>query len=191
MSEHAFWINHANDQTSASDGISRYGSYIRDRASQIADMWGEDLRAEFTAFAWRTGTGPVMAPPYVISHGRIISAQVERNGWDGSLTAKVELATSWPSALRSERDWRVGGMYWRSWETEFGRFVGPYEEQTTKAPYLLSTALMLFPVPVDRLPASPVDPYEDAVSLAKQAVQVLVQELNLIVDPVLAQLDNS
>lgn len=162
MTDHAFWIAHEDDRTSASDGVSRYGAYVRDRASHVAEMWGEDLRAEFAAFAWRIGTGPVMAPGYVRYLRRVISAQVERNDWDGSLTANVELATGWPAALRNEHSWRVGGMYWRDWQQDHGRYVGPYGEQLTKAPFLLCTSRMLFPVPMDRLPSPPAGPYDDA-----------------------------
>src|SRR5215469_18526947 len=79
----AFWIDHEYDQANSSDGISRYGAYIRQRIStSFAECWngtsGDSGRERFAAAAWRTATSPVMVPGYVRRHPRLTGAQVER-----------------------------------------------------------------------------------------------------------------
>ena len=95
----AFRIESDYDREYASDGISRYGSYLRDAAFE---PWTDDDRAvEWAEFAWRRATGPVMSPGYVRCHPRVRQARLQRSGWDGSLIASVRLACSWPDQLRA------------------------------------------------------------------------------------------
>ncbi|MCP9954691.1 hypothetical protein [Actinomadura madurae] len=97
-----FRIDAEYDREYASDGVSRYGAYVRDRLnSSFAECWdgtwGEPSSrlAAFAAAAWRTATGPVMAPGYVRYHSRVLGARVERSQWDGSLIAAVSLVAPW------------------------------------------------------------------------------------------------
>ena len=69
MNSDLFWIEHKHDGMAASDGVSRYGVYVRQRIhGGFAECWDgtfEDRLAErFAALAWHTATSPVMAPPY-------------------------------------------------------------------------------------------------------------------------------
>jgi hypothetical protein len=195
MSE-AFWIDRDYDAAQASDGVSRYGAYVRQHAAEFAEAWGEsDAVSRFAESAWRAGTGPVMAPGYVRCHPRIKRARVQRSHWDGSLAAAVELVGLWSAALDSSRSWQ-GDRYWRDWPTEHQHwnnrdvFLEPSEEDITKAPYLLTTHDLRFAVPTGALPAPPAGPYDDLVDLARATVETLVAELNRIVAPVIAALEN-
>jgi hypothetical protein len=100
----AFWVDHDHDRGHASDGISRYGAYLRDATFE---PWTDhDQAVEWAAFAWRRATGPVMSPSYVRYHPRVRGAQLERSGWDGNLAAAVTLISSWRRS--SSRRWRAG-----------------------------------------------------------------------------------
>jgi len=55
-----FWVDRDYDCAHASDGISRYGAYLRDATFE---PWTDhDQAVEWAAFAWRRATGPVMSP---------------------------------------------------------------------------------------------------------------------------------
>lgn len=174
--------------------MSRYGAYVRQRAEQFAETWGDTEPAGFASTAWRVATGPIMSPAYVRYHSRVLSAAVDRNGWDGSLTATVQLVTPWPRPLAASRDWRRD-IRWRDWIVEPGWegdvYVGPSERDVTQNPYLIASAALVFAVPTGRLPAPPPGPYDDMEDTARRAVAGLVAELNHIVGPAIDTLDNS
>jgi hypothetical protein len=127
----AFWVDRDYDRAHASDGISRYGAYLRDATFE---PWTDhDQAVEWAAFAWRRATGPVMSPGYVRYHPRVLAAQLERSGWDGSLTAGVNLVSPWPEQLTRTlaRGVRLGDRdaYWQDWPTEYrgGDAISHYE----------------------------------------------------------------
>src|SRR5262249_62086415 len=92
----AFWVDRDYDRSHASDGISRYGAYLRDAAFE---PWTDhDQAVEWAAFAWERATGPVMSPGYVRYYPRVLGARLERRGWGGRLAAAV--------AFGSARPWR-------------------------------------------------------------------------------------
>ena len=107
----AFWVDRDYDRAHASDGISRYGAYLRDATFE---PWTDhDQAVEWAVFAWRRATGPVMSPGYVRYHPRVLAARLERSGWDGSLVAGVSLVSSWPEQLKTPlasgaEAWRPG-----------------------------------------------------------------------------------
>jgi hypothetical protein len=211
MSLTAFRVDGDYDQDSASDGVSRYGAYVRARLDwfQNAGCWEwDDSAPRLAAVAWRIATGPVMAPGYVRCHPKIRKAEVERSEWDGSLLACVDLITPWPHALERSREWR-GGKWWRDWpaETLIGHdaYYWPSGEDLAKNPYLLASASLRFAVPSGQLPRPPAGPAfaepgappparEDMRALAETAqrsVEVLAGELNRVIAPVLAALERS
>ncbi|MFC4051181.1 hypothetical protein ACFOY4_15930 [Actinomadura syzygii] len=193
-----FWVDGDYDRDYASDGVSRYGAYVRDRLdTTFAECWDDGdspafRLAEFAAAAWRTATGPVMAPGYIRCHSRVLGAQVERSTWDGSLIASVSLVAPWPAELARSAGWRRG-LSWRDWPTELRGeghdFVHPSERDVTESPFLQASLALTFPVPLDRMPSAPAGPRRDVVGRARQTVQVLAAELNYIVRPVLDVLD--
>src|SRR6266498_6098900 len=67
----AFWVDRDYDRENASDGLSRYGAYLRDASFE---PWTDhDQAVEWAVFAWRRATGPVMSPGYVRYHPRVVA----------------------------------------------------------------------------------------------------------------------
>lgn len=160
-----FRVDTEYDRECASDGVSRFGSYVRIRLNTaFAECWEDpedDLslrRASFAAAAWRTATGPVKAPGYVRYKSRVLPAQVERSQWDGSLIAAGYPMAPRPAALACSFDWQ-GGRRWRDWPTEpRGEgydFVDPTERDVSESPFLQVGLQLPFPVPAGRLPTPP------------------------------------
>jgi hypothetical protein len=187
----AFWVDRGYDRERASDGISRYGAYLRDAAFE---PWTDhDQVVEWAVFAWRRATSPVMSPGYVCYHPRVLSAQLERRSWDGNLAAGVTLVSSWPEQLKSAlvRSVRLGDKesYWQDWPTEHRcgdiHYYEPSEAHVAARPYLLTTVSLQFTVPSTALPEPPVTSAA-RLSAGQRAVAVIVAELNGVVSPVLA-----
>lgn len=197
----AFWIDYDYDASHASDGISRYGAYVRNAtAALFAECWDGTLdspahrAARFAAAAWYVGTGPVMAPPYICMHPRVLSARAEVNNWDGSVFGSVELATGWPAPLAASRDWR-GGQWWQTWPVaEFGGtgfYREPGEEELTRGPWLLASARLLFSLPALDLPGAPDSPADALEGKARTAAEALVAAMNAVVAPALDALERA
>jgi hypothetical protein len=188
----AFWVDQDYDRAHASDGISRYGAYLRDVAFE---PWTDhDQAVEWAAFAWRCATGPVESPGYVRYHSRVLAARLERSGWDGSLTAGVTLISPWPEQLTRARvrGVRLGNRdaYWQDWPTEYRgadavSYYEPSEADVATRPYALATICLQFTVPSAAVPEPPATP-DALLDAGQQAVAVVVAELNPIVAPVLA-----
>jgi hypothetical protein len=188
----AFWIERAYDREHASDGISRYGAYLRD---VIFEPWTDhDQAVEWAVFAWQRATGPVMSPGYVRYHPRVLSAQLERSAWDGSLLAGVTLVFSWPEQFTTAPARRVKlgdkDAYWQDWPTESRGgeatcYYEPSEADLAARPYLLTTLSLQFTVPPAAFPQPPATPTA-RLSAGQHAVATVVAELNGIVGPVLA-----
>src|SRR5512135_182732 len=160
----AFWVDRDHDRKYASDGISRYGAYLRDAAFE---PWTDnDQAVEWAVFAWRRATGPVMSPGYVRYHPRVLAAGLERSGWDGGLVAGVSLVSSWPEQLKTAlaRGLRLGDRdtYWQDWPAEcLGGTISyfePGEAEIAARPYLLLTISLQFTVRSAALPEPPATP---------------------------------
>jgi hypothetical protein len=187
----AFWVDRGYDRERASDGISRYGAYLRDAAFE---PWTDhDQAVEWAVFAWRRATGPVMSPGYVCYHPRVLSAHLERSSWDGGLAAGITLVSSWPEQLKSAlvRSVRLGDKesYWHDWPTEHRcgdiYYYEPSEAHVAARPHLLTTVSLHFTVPSTALPEPPVT-CAARLSAGQRAIAVTVAELNRVVSPVLA-----
>ena len=188
----AFWVDRDYDREYASDGISRYGAYLRDAAFE---PWTDhDQAVEWAVFAWRRATGPVMSPGYVRYHPRVLAARLERSGWDGSLVAGRGTGFDLAGAAHggSGQGMRLGGRdaYWQDWPTEYRggetiSYYEPSEADVAARPYLLATVSLQFTVPSAALPEPPATPAA-LLSAGQQAVAVVVAELNRIVGPVLS-----
>lgn len=195
----AFWIDDEYDREKASDGVSRFGAYVR-QSTSLPECWDgtwddlEGRRARFAAATWETATSPVMSPGYVRKHPRVLSERVQVSGWDLSLAGVVELVTPWPQPLARSRDWQ-GGMWWRNWrvETFGGRefYREPGEDEMVSGRYLMASARLVFPLPVDALPAAPSGPRDNVVGAAREAVLALVAAMNAVVTPVIGALERS
>src|SRR5690348_9987576 len=186
----AFWVDREYDRSHASDGISRYGAYLRDAAFE---PWTDhDQAVEWAVFAWERATGPVMSPGYIRYHPRVLGARLERSGWDGSLVAGVTLVSAWPEQITRAlaRAVRLGDReaYWQDWPAEYrgggtACYYEPSEADIAARPYLLTTVSVQFAVRPAALPDPPAA--ADRLEAERQAVDVVLAELNRVVGPVL------
>jgi len=178
------WIDHDHDRANASDGVSRYGAYLRDHAD-LFDPWGEAPDGvtrhpvEFAIAAFKVATGPIMSPGYVRFHGRVQGHDALRSNYGGRLLLSVALAVPSPVRLRWD---------WRGWERDFhDRYLEPDDCR----PVGLARLELRWPVPTDRLPTPgrPRRPGVPNLADAAGAVAVLVEQVNATVGPVLADLE--
>ncbi|MEV4020205.1 hypothetical protein AB0J35_57985 [Nonomuraea angiospora] len=177
----AFWIDKGNDRDFASDGVSRYGAYLRQHRAEFAEAIGESDRAEFAALAWRVATGPIMAPGYVRQAERVRSARLSRNYEDGGLYATVELVGITPRRMD------YGSPMWREWPRANGHYYEPEGSDLVGARFLLTTTTAVFPLPTAQLPiCSGLGTLEAA---ARRAVHFLVPLMNDTVTPLIRHLD--
>lgn len=173
-----FWTDDAYDQDRASDGVSRYGVYLQQRADMFDD---DDGPIGFAVSAWQVATVPIMSPGYVCRQPRIMSASA---GWhQAGMLATVQLVVSRPGALRF-----VPG--WRGWDVEDRFFYEPDSEALVKMPAMLPTVTLLVVVPAERLhvPSGPPTGEVD-VADAKAAVKAVAVVLNQHLAPVLDALE--
>ena len=203
MTDPLFRIDGESDRESASDGVSRYGGYVRQRThGGFAECWDgtyETLLAErFAVLAWDTATGPVMSPPYADWRSPVMSARLGID-WDSGLPgliATVEIAAPWPGGLREARG-RVGDQSWSSWKRD-SSWAGPeylrapYEDEVARGDcYALTTVRLVFRVRVILLPPAPGASRRpgELEETARQAVAAITAELNAVTGPVVAALE--
>jgi hypothetical protein len=188
----AFRIDAEYDREHSDDGISRYAGYVRRAVFQPFDDPG--TAAELAAFAWRQATGPVMAPGYVRRHPRILSSQVIRSDWDGSLIAAVDILTSAPD-IPMLGGAGPDGQRWSDWPSESlfasdqEAFYEPGGEDLARSRYMLASVSLRFTVP----PGALLTPHLDGADAetCRLTIGVLVRELNAIVGPVLRRIEGS
>jgi hypothetical protein len=178
------WIDRDYDRDRASDGVSRYGAYLRDHAHRF-DPWqdapdgvtGDPV--QFATAAFKVAIGPIMSPGYVRWHGGVCGYDAGRSEDDGRLVLSVTLAVPSPVRLL----WS-----WRGWERDFhDRYLAPDDRR----PVGLVRLELRWPVGTDQLPAPsrPRRPGVPNLGDATRAVAVLVDQVNATCGPVLAELE--
>lgn len=185
-----FWID-GHDRDAASDGESRYGSYVQQE--RFEPETGDCQAAELAEFAWRRGTSPVMAPGYVLMHPRVRHARLWHS--DGSLAAAVDLVIPQPKQLRNlpSGDDR---NFWRDWQhSRYGgteAYYEPGDEDLAGSQYLLCTASLRFTVPSAYLISPPPSPSGRLLTDAcKRSVAAMVTTLNQITSPILNRIEET
>jgi hypothetical protein len=182
------WIDFDWDRSNASDGISRYGAYLRGHAEEFEPWYGEETPdgitrepGEFATAAFRVATGPIMSPGYVRWHPRLLDYQVSRgdNPEPGRLVCSVTLATALPMWL---------GSPWRSWTSYLGRDWCEPDQDRHAA---LASLVLRWPLPVAGLPqpSTPTRPGVPDLHDARASVRALVEAINATAGPVLAKLE--
>ena len=192
----AFWVDRDYDREHADTGSgSRYAHYVHQHPP-FKPWTDNDQDVELAVFAWERATGPIMAPGYVRRHPRILAARLERNDWNGSLAATVDLITGWPAELRQQWPAHPGTQGWLSWPTEnlFAsasiRYLDPSGEDLTKAPYMLPSVSLRFAVTLTAdLPVQ--EEYPRLEYACEQAITLVVAALNRVVNPVIEALESS
>ena len=95
-----FWFDWDYDADRADTGTrSRYGNYLYQRTKSFEDIWTDDKSIEFAATAWRIATSPILVPPLICGHPRVISVSLQRSEWDGEMIADVRLISPRPQPL--------------------------------------------------------------------------------------------
>ena len=186
----AAWLDLGYDREYASDGVSRYGAYLRDRAS----WWDDDDPGSDSVYAagrsaarcWEIANGPIMAPGLVVLHPRILTATAGVDDYDGrQLVLTVRLVAGLPDGLR-----RLLSL-WRSWRyQQHGlsepAWVEPHDRSGRPVRMALPTLTLSWPVPAAGLPL-PGGGLPD-VRAAIDAVSAVAEVLNGELRPVLAHL---
>lgn len=172
------WIDHEHDRTSASDGVSRYGAYLRQRAAWFRDL---DTAAQFAATAWCVATSPVMTPGLVRMRSDLTGVTL---GFDeageGILRATVRVPLT-RHRLRgtNERlgypvaDWHIE----HSWDPDGPRYEEPRASRNHAA--VLVTAAVIIPLNTAHLPHIDIehcDPIDHTA--ATRAVLELAAQIN-------------
>jgi hypothetical protein len=181
------WVDHDWDRACASDGISRYGAYLRGHAEAFEPWQGEEALdgitrdpGEFAAAAFRVATGPVMSPGYVRWHPRVQDYTVG-HGQDpepGRLVCSVTLATCLPRWL---------GAPWRGWTERFG---DPWCDPDDDRHAALASLALRWPLATSALPrpGTPAVSGQPNLRDATASVAALVAAINATAGPVLAEL---
>ena len=183
----AFTIDDGYDRDHASDGVSRYGTYLSISAGWFTDDGADRAPyttdpVDFAAAAWAIGSSPNMTPGFVRPHWLISGATVRRSCEDGSLLADVSVVSqATPPALRKVRGW--GG-----WLYERGRMYEPDAEQVAARPRMLTSVRLVFSVPASSLYVPQDAPERLTVRDAAASVRRAAELLGGQVAPVLAEL---
>jgi hypothetical protein len=188
MTDVAYRLNHDHDTDRASDGISRYGSYLRLNIDKFAFAFEYANAADFAAVAFEIATGPIMSPAYAVAHRRIITAHL--SPYSEHLIARVELADGRPAALRAP-DFR-GESRWYGWPTSADAFGArsylPESDDIVERSYLLTSTTAHFTLTTGQLPL-PAGPDDEIELHAMHAMEIVVDALNDVLNPILAALD--
>lgn len=181
----AVWVD---DRERVHSAAGRLAELMREHVDDFDGVWGDIAPVAFACTVWRLVIPPVTDPGFVRWHRRVLSVRCERNTWDGSLKAHVEIASPLPTALSTSKTWwRDRG--WRPWPEILGQFVEPAEADLTKIPFIRPVLLVDAPLPLDDLPPTPDGPDQRFEETAQRALLVMVRELNRLVGPVIARLD--
>ncbi len=186
MAENVFELQDAYDLEFASDRRSRFGAYLAQDSRRFRSWEGAltSSAVEFAAVAFGIATVPVMSPPYVSTHPRVVYAAA-RWDEDGHCGLVLELAAPMAATLAARLPPQVSG--WGR-DCESGRFFPP-EDNDQLAVYTRVTVRV--PFPIGALP----DPvYTDTgtadVATTKRALRALVDHANSLLAPVIATLDS-
>lgn len=185
-----FVFNDRQDRDRASDGVSRYGVYLRRYPKLFASL-DEDGTvtsdpALFAAAAWQVATSPIMAPPYLgWTAERLQSVALTHSEVDSALIARVLFAVPRPSALASVAgfgDWDRGDRCNRGYHI-------PDHDRLSRRPAMLTTTLLVFHIPAAELHTPADAPERLTVADAKASVKRLAKLLDTRCAPVLVALD--
>ncbi|GGV39556.1 hypothetical protein GCM10010495_66150 [Kitasatospora herbaricolor] len=171
-------IDDAYDKANASDGSSRFGSYLAVNAGRLHDAGAPLGPVDFAQAVWRIATSPVMSPGYVRIRPDLAALALVTTGEDYDRIAlridvplHHDVLTHRPAA-RSE-DWQHD-----PWHISTDRWLRHVEPGLDR-PALLLTATLFVPVPEHVLTAPSVARPGPAMTReAKQTVRNLVEHAN-------------
>jgi hypothetical protein len=172
-------VDDTDDRERASDGRSRFGAYLRQRAHRLHTE-GEPLNAyDFAAVVWRIACPPVMAPGYVRLRGdvhEVVPVWGENRDGDQRLAFEVRV----PLAHQAPAGWDGWHRTRRERDSE-----QVWQDPGTERPALLTTATLR--LPTDDTWDLPTPWHTDPARLlddAKQAVAAITRAINEYAGPV-------
>lgn len=143
------WADDDYDHDRASDGVSRYGVYLRQQRRRFAD---DEVPSPdplvFTATTCQVGTGPIMAPGYLRTHPAGLGVRFGVEPGE-HLDVTVTLAAELPQPRLGAR---VPSRALR-WVHRAGRWSEPVSRPGT--PVLLPRLLARIAIPIADLPVVP------------------------------------
>lgn len=101
-----FRVDDEYDEAYASDGVSRFGFYLRQALGEYEFV----CPGEWEAFCWRSATSPVMSPGYVREHPAVGDSSCFVGSWDGTFMGELTVAAGLPVPLPGWSTW------WTGWE---------------------------------------------------------------------------
>lgn len=181
------WVDRAHDRSGASNGVSRYQSYLESREHLFQGL----NSTEYASIAWQVATGPVMSPGYVEWRPDVHTVTVEHDE-ESRLVAALELRLRHRTLLPNPLYSTV--MQLADWERErvwgsMGEGYGYHEPSASRAAAgaLLITARLVVRLHEVGLP----DPGEtDGVDyrVAMAAIDHLVTQINRVAGPLVDEL---
>jgi hypothetical protein len=190
-------IDDAYDLDRASDGVSRFGEYLRLNGGLFRDSWSDEPGpvqdpVEFAAHAWQVATGPIMVPGYVHVRPDLNGITLHRDEDDGALYADIRVPLRHDHIGGGARRFPYG---WQDWETDRSpwaesEYRGSMEPAGTKRPSVLASAVIRVPCRdwEDQLAKPTAYEGRTLVTEAKQTVRTIVQHLNVDAAPIVARL---
>jgi hypothetical protein len=182
----AFTVDEGYDRDYAGADRSRFGGYLRLKASMFRD--GGEMTTESTWFAlaaWQIAQSPIMAPGYVRPHPRVLGTD---EYWDDDQRPALTVLVAAPLPTAVQRG--IEGRRWRGWE-QHGypepRWYVPYDNDCLA---VFTRVALRVPLTGAVLPAPRYRADIPDTATAKRAVRVICDLLNRELCPVLAALDN-
>lgn len=177
-------VREAYDRAHASDGESRFGAYLRQHARYFDDDKGLTTDpVEFASAAFAIARTPIMGPPYVGTHPRVVHLD---QVWDFNDRCGVSLGFALPTAERVADLLPFDVTGWQR-EDGRGRFYAP-ERLDRISGY--TQLVVRIPFPAELLPA-PAYTWmrEPDVDVAKRAVRTICNHTNSLLTRLTSHLD--
>jgi hypothetical protein len=184
--DEVFVLREAYDRDRASDGRSRFGVYLRQHARYFDDEDGPTAdRAQFAAAAFTVARVPIMSPPYVGTHPRVVLAEPV---WDTDGRCGVLVGFAVPISERIADRLPVDTAGWHRDGDD-----GPYyasERLDRTAAY--GQLVVRVPFPVELLPAPAyTDTSMPDVDTAKRAVRTICNHTNSLLAHLVTHLNTA
>jgi hypothetical protein len=183
--DEAFTLHDVYDFAHASDGQSRYGAYLAQNVRRFR-YEGEELTkepAEFAAAAFVIASPPIMSPPYIGTHPRVLHV-MPRWDMDRRGALHIELAIPLAERIADQLSSHFGG-----WERDHssGRYYSPEDHAEPSACTRLTISI---PLPVDLLPRPSYTGHGVAdANTAKRAVRAICTHANSLLTHLIVSLE--
>lgn len=185
------------DRDRASNGVSRFGEYLRLNAELFRDSWSDEPApvedpVEFAVHAWQVATGPIMVPGYVRTRPDLHGVSLHRDEEDRALFAVIQVPLHHAYIGRGTRRFPHS---WQDWETDRGWGPGEESYPSLREPRTYKRAAVLASVDV-RVPGREwtglVTPtaYEGRTLLdeARETLAAVVRNLNADAAPIVSRI---